>query len=389
METSIVHSFFLIFAGAAVIATAALYTRQPLIIAYIALGVLLGPSALGLIHEPKLMDEMSHIGIIFLLFLLGLDMQPSHLFKMLKKASWVALLSSVCFALVGYLVALSFGYSTIEASIIGIAMMFSSTIVCIKLLPTTMLHHKHTGELVVGLLLLQDIIAIAVLLALYSLSNSSTSGVMQWLMPMLCLPLLIAAAFLFVKYVLLKLIAQFDRFHEFIFLLSIGWCLAMATIAEYLGLSAEMGAFIGGVAFATSPISQYIATNLKPLRDFFLILFFFAIGASFNLDLLGVVIVPAITLAVISILLKPIVFRYLLKGLKENSSTSWEVGFRLGQVSEFSLLIAYLATSIGLISIEASHVIQATAILSFALSTYVVILNYPNPIAISDRLRRD
>ncbi|WP_438464059.1 cation:proton antiporter [Marinomonas sp. PE14-40] len=389
MEVSIVHSFFLIFAGAAVIATVALYTRQPLIIAYIALGALLGPYALSLINEPKLMDEMSHIGIIFLLFLLGLDMQPSHLLNMLKKASWVALLSSIAFAGVGYSIALAFGYSQIESSIIGIAMMFSSTIVCIKLLPTTVLHHKHTGELVVGLLLLQDIIAIAVLLVLYSIAGTQESSASQILIPIIGLPSLIALAFLFVKYVLLKLIAKFDRFHEFIFLVSIGWCLSMAVAAEYLGLSAEMGAFIGGVALATSPISQYIATHLKPLRDFFLVLFFFTIGASFNLELLGLVIVPAIILAVTSMLLKPVVFRYLLKGLKEDASTSWEVGFRLGQVSEFSLLIAYLSASIGLIGIEASHVIQATAILSFALSTYVVILNYPNPIAISDKLRRD
>ncbi|KJZ10397.1 MAG: cation:proton antiporter [Marinomonas sp.] len=389
MEVSIVHSFFLIFAGAAVIATVALYTRQPLIIAYIALGALLGPYAFSLIDEPKLMDEMSHIGIIFLLFLLGLDMQPSHLLNMLKKASWVALLSSIAFAGVGYSIALAFGYSQIESSIIGIAMMFSSTIVCIKLLPTTVLHHKHTGELVVGLLLLQDIIAIAVLLVLYSIAGTQESSASQILIPIIGLPSLIALAFLFVKFVLLKLIAKFDRFHEFIFLVSIGWCLSMAVAAEYLGLSAEMGAFIGGVALATSPISQYIATHLKPLRDFFLVLFFFTIGASFNLELLGLVIVPAIILAVTSMLLKPVVFRYLLKGLKEDASTSWEVGFRLGQVSEFSLLIAYLSASIGLIGIEASHVIQATAILSFALSTYVVILNYPNPIAISDKLRRD
>lgn len=389
MEASIVHSFFLIFAGAAVIATLALYTKQPLIIAYIALGALLGPSALSLINEPKLMDEMSHIGIIFLLFLLGLDMQPSHLINMLKKASWIALLSSAIFAGFGYVIAYSFGYTQVESLIVGIAMMFSSTIVCIKLLPTTVLHHKHTGELVVGLLLLQDIIAIAVLLVLYSISSSTDTGIMQFIIPVLGLPILIGIAFLFVKFILLKLISRFDRFHEYIFLISIGWCLTTAITAEVLGLSAEMGAFIGGVALATSPISQYIATNLKPLRDFFLILFFFTIGASFDLSLLGLVIIPAAVLAITSILLKPVVFRYLLKGIKEDPQTSWEVGFRLGQVSEFSLLIAYLAANIGLIGNLASHVIQATAILSFALSTYVVILNYPSPIAISDRLRKD
>ena len=389
MESSIVHSFFLIFAGAAIVASIALYTRQPMIIAYIALGILLGPSALSLINEPKLMDEMSHIGIIFLLFLLGLDMQPSHLINMLKKASWIALLSSIVFAILGFGVSILYGYSQIESFIIGIAMMFSSTIVCIKLLPTTALHHKHTGELVVGLLLLQDMIAIAVLLVLYSTSSTESSTIMQYLKPLIALPVLVAGAFLFVKYILLKLIARFDRFHEYIFLVSIGWCLSMAVLAETAGLSAEMGAFIAGVALATSPISQYIATHLKPLRDFFLILFFFSIGASFNLDLLGLVILPALILAISSMLIKPVVFRYLLQGIKEDPSTSWEVGFRLGQVSEFSLLIAYLAANIGLIGQEASHVIQATAILSFAMSTYIVILNFPSPIAISDKLRRD
>ncbi|BFM48362.1 cation:proton antiporter [Marinomonas sp. THO17] len=389
LEVSIVHSFFLIFAGAAVVASIALYTRQPMIIAYIALGILFGPSALSLINEPKLMDEMSHIGIIFLLFLLGLDMQPSHLLNMLKKASWVALLSSAIFAGLGYLVSISFGYSQMESLIIGVAMMFSSTIVCIKLLPTTVLHHKHTGELVVGLLLLQDIIAIAVLLVLYSSSGTAENSLMQYLKPLLGLPLLIAASFVFVKYILLKLITRFDRFHEYIFLVSIGWCLSLAVLAETAGLSAEMGAFIAGVSLATSPISQYIATHLKPLRDFFLILFFFSIGASFNLDLLKAVILPALVLAIGAILVKPVVFRYLLQGIKEETSTAWEAGFRLGQVSEFSLLIAYLAASIGFLGQEASHVIQATAILSFALSTYVVILNYPSPIAISDKLRKD
>lgn len=391
MDVNIVHSFFLIFAGAAVVASIALYTKQPLILAYIALGALFGPSALQLIDQPKLLEGMSHIGIIFLLFLLGLDMRPSHLFNMLRTASWVAIISSLVFAAFGYLTAKAFNYNEMESLIIGLAMMFSSTIVCIKLLPTTVLHHKHTGELVVGLLLLQDIIAIAALLALVAIAGSSDGGsdYSQYLKPIIGLPTLIGGAFLLVKYLLLPLISKFDRFHEYIFLLSIGWCLSMATAAELLGLSAEMGAFVAGVALATSPISQYIATNLKPLRDFFLILFFFSIGASFNLDLLGLVIWPALALALLSMIIKPAVFRFLLKGLKEDKSTSWEVGFRLGQVSEFSLLIAYLAASLNLIGVEASHVIQATAILTFALSTYVVILSYPNPIAISDRLRRD
>lgn len=387
-EHSVVFSFFLIFTGAAIMASVALYTRQPLLVAYIVLGALLGPYGFEFISDTALLSDMSHIGIIFLLFLLGLDMQPSHLIQMIKKATWVAVGSSVIFLVAGYLATQLFGYTQTESLIIGAAMMFSSTIIGIKLLPTTVLHHRHTGELVVGLLLLQDVIAIIVLLILYS-SENKTNGAMSLIKPLLALPLLIATGFALVKYIILKLIQRFDRFHEYIFLLAIGWCLGMAEAAQYIGLSAEMGAFVAGVALATSPISQYIATNLKPLRDFFLILFFFSVGASFNLGLIGQIILPAALLAVLVVGLKPVIFRLLLKTIKEDNAMSWEVGFRLGQISEFSLLIAYIAASAAMIGQEASHVIQATAILTFLLSTYVVIFNFPSPIAVSDRLRRD
>lgn len=385
---NLVFSFFLIFTGAAVLASAALYTRQPLLVAYIVLGAILGPYGMQYVSDTQMMSEISHIGIIFLLFLLGLDMQPSHLLHMLKKATLVALGSSVIFFAIGYGIGAAFGYTQTEAAIIGTALMFSSTIIGIKLLPTTVLHHRHTGELVVGLLLLQDVIAIMVLLFLYS-GESGETGMGTYLKTLIALPILIVSAFVFVKYVLLKLIQRFDRFHEYIFLLAIGWCLGLAEIAQMSGLSAEIGAFVAGVSIATSPIAQYIATSLKPLRDFFLILFFFSIGASFNLTLIGDIIVPSVILAVLVVALKPVVFRFMLSRISESKSLAWEVGFRLGQISEFSLLIAYIATSAAMIGQEASHVIQATAILTFLLSTYVVIFNFPSPIAVSDRLRRD
>ncbi|MGB1192735.1 MAG: cation:proton antiporter, partial [Pseudomonadales bacterium] len=287
METeALTFSFFLIFSGAAALASFALYTRQPLIIAYIMLGALIGPYGSALVTDIELLEESGHIGIIFLLFLLGLDMQPQALVAVAKKATLVALASSSLFALMGFGVASLFGFSTLEAVVIGAAMMFSSTIISIKLLPTTMLHHKHTGELIIGLLLIQDLLAIFVLIILFS-SDSGQFDVSQIGLAFISLPILTAAAFIVVKYILLRLIQRFDRFQEYIFLLAIGWCLGMAEAASAVGLSAEIGAFIAGITLATSPISQYIAINLKPLRDFFLILFFFALGARFDLTLLA------------------------------------------------------------------------------------------------------
>lgn len=387
-QSPVTFSFFLIFTGAAAVASLALYTRQPLLIAYIVLGALIGPYGLALITNLTLLQDIAHVGIIFLLFLLGLDMQPRALLTTMRNATLVALASALCFALIGTGVAYAFGFSRTEALITGLAMMFSSTIIGIKLLPTTVLHHRHTGELMVGLLLLQDMIAILVLVALMgSRSGDFEGGAL--LRSLLALPLLIALAVVFVRLVLMRLIQRFDRFHEYIFLLAIGWCLGLAELAALMNLSPEIGAFVAGVSIASSPISQYIAISLKPLRDFFLILFFFSLGGSFDLGVLGSIYVAAIVLSLLMLAAKPLVFRFLLGRLSETPALAWDVGLRLGQNSEFSLLIAYMAAGFGMIGKEASHLIQATAIITFVASSYIVVLNCPNPIAISDRLRRD
>lgn len=386
--SSLTFSFFLIFTGAALLASVALYTRQPLLIAYIVLGALIGPYGLSYVTDLQLLSDIAHIGIIFLLFLLGLDMQPQALLSTMKKATPVALLSSSCFAVIGYGVGLLFGFSSMDSIVIGAAMMFSSTIIGIKLLPTTILHHRHVGEMMISLLLIQDVIAIFVLLVLLSGDTGMLNfGIM--LKTIIVLPIFIVVSVIFVKYVLLKLIQRFDRFHEYIFLLAIGWCLGLAEAAGMSGLSAEIGAFIAGISIATSPISQYIAVNLKPLRDFFLILFFFSLGARFDLGLLTDILGAASVLAILMLVLKPCIFQFLLRKNSEKRILAWDLGFRLGQISEFSLLIAYVATGAALITKEASHLIQATAIITFVVSSYIVVMRYPTPIALSDKLRRD
>jgi Kef-type K+ transport system membrane component KefB len=387
----LIFSFFLIFTGALVLSTIALYTKQPVIIAYIALGAIVGPFGLSLIEAPDLLGEMSHIGIIFLLFLLGLDMQPANLVAVLKKATLVALISCASFFGIGFAIAMAFSHSTMDSLVIGLAMMFSSTIIGLKLLPTTVLHHKHVGELMVGLLLLQDLVAILTLIFLGSIGSSANPDLDApplW-QPFIALPLLVLSSYLLVKGMLLPLIQKFDRFQEYLFILAIGWCLAMAEGAQAVGLTREIGAFIAGVTLATSPIAQYIAISLKPLRDFFLVLFFFALGAGFNLALLSQVIWPALVLAMAVLALKPIIFRALLGNMSERPALAWDVGFRLGQISEFSLLIAFVAFERSVLSEQGSLLIQATAIITFAISSYIVVFNYPNPIAVSDKLRRD
>ncbi len=384
----IVFSIFLNFTGAAVFAGAALYLRQSMLVAYIALGCLVGPWGLALVTDATTIQGIGHVGIIFLLYLLGLNLHPQKLLQMLREATRVTLLSSLAFAVVGYLLALAFGYSTVECFLIGAAMMFSSTIIGLKLLPTTALHHRHVGEIIISVLLLQDIIAILILLLLEGLSRE-VLDLTDTVLLIVSLPALAGFAFLFERYVLVRVIQRFDTIQEFVFLVAIGWCLGIAQLGHAMGLSYEMGAFIAGVALATSPIATFIAESLKPLRDFFLVMFFFALGAGFDLSVLATVAIPAITLALAMLTLKPLVFKKLLDWEGEQPRLGREIGVRLGQVSEFSLLIALLAVSGGVIGEQASFLIQATTLLTFICSSYLIMFRYPTPIAVSESLRRD
>jgi Kef-type K+ transport system membrane component KefB len=392
MHTDIVFSIFLIFSGAAVVATLVLFTRQSLLVAYILLGAVLGPWGFKLVGNAAIVRQIGDVGIIFLLFLLGLHLPPQKLIQMFRKTTIVAVTSSLVFTALGYGIGKAFGFANQESLIIGAAMMFSSTIIGLKLLPTTILHHRHTGEVMISVLLLQDLLAIIVLIFLQGASSGGISLLKIGFIS-ISLPLLITIAILFERYVLVKLFARFDRIQEYIFLLSIGWCLGLAELAGAFGLSHEIGAFIGGVSIAASPIALYIAESLKPLRDFFLVMFFFSIGANFNLDYLPNIIVPALLLAGLMLVIKPLVFNYLLIWVKEPKPVAMEAGVRLGQASEFSLLVAYLASGASpgktLMSDNASYLIQAATILTFMVSSYWVVAKYPTPVAMSDKLRRD
>ena len=388
MHDPIVYSTFLIFAGAALLATVALFTRQSMLVSYILVGVLLGPWGLGLIKEPETISAAAHMGVIFLLFLLGLNLHPQKLLGQLGRAVPVTLISSLLFAMIGGGVALTFGFGARESLVIAVASIFSSTIIGLKLLPTTQLHHQHTGEVIISILLLQDFIAIVFLLLLQALG---TVDALWWDIGalMMGLPGLVGVAWLGARYLMVPLFARFDTVQEYIFLLTIGWCLGFAELAAFLGLSQAIGAFIGGIALAASPISTFIAERLKPLRDFFLVMFFFSLGATFDLGTVGEVFPAAVVLAALLLLAKPSVFGFLLKRAGEDRALAREVGVRLGQVSEFSLFIVILALDSAVIGREASYTVQLATILTFVVSSYVIMLNYPTPIAVSDRLRRD
>lgn len=369
-------------------ATLALYARQALLVGYIVLGMIIGPWGVGLVTDANLIQHIGEVGIIFLLFLLGLNLYPQKLWQLMRQATVVTVVTSVLFGAIGWTIGRLFAFSAGDCAAIGIAAMFSSTIIGLKLLPTTVLHHRHMGEVIISVLLLQDFLAIIVLLALEAMqADQLPVAGMVWLV--MSLPVLMVVAYVLQRFVLLKLFQRFDRIHEYVFLLAIGWCLGIAQLAAYMGLSNAIGAFIAGVAVATSPISRYIAESLKPLRDFFLVMFFFAIGAALHLSVVIEVLVPALILAGLMLLAKPLVFRVILTRAAESTGLAWETGWRLGQMSEFSLLIAFVALEARVISNHAASLIQLATVLTIIGSSYLIVLRYPTPIAVSDRLRRD
>jgi len=350
--------------------------------------VLLGPSVTGMVDDPDMIRDMAHIGIMFLLFLMGLELNPRDLLMLMRRTTIVTLGSAVAFSAVGIATALAFGYTLVEALVVGAAMVFSSTIIGLKLLPTTVLHHQRTGGVVISILLMQDLLAIGLLLALKG-GGGVDDPILDALKLVLALPLLIAISFAIVKFVLVPLLQKFDTIKEYVFLLTIGWCLGVAEAAAIMGLSAEIGAFVAGISLAACPVSMFIAESLKPLRDFFLVLFFFSLGAGFNLSMLGDVLLPALLLAGAMLLMKGPVFRVLLTKVGEEAGRAREVGVRLAQLSEFSLLLAVLAQTSNVIGAQASYLIQLATLLTFLVSTYVVVLRYPTPIALDPKLRRD
>jgi len=379
----VMFSVFLIFFGASVLATFMLYARQSLLVAYVLLGLICGPAVLGLISDATLIGELSHVGIVFLLFLLGINLPPQKLLHMLGSTLNLTLVSSLVLIGLGAGIGLFAGLSISGALLTGAALLFSSTIIGLKLLPTTVLHHQRTGGTIISILLLQDVIAVVVLLLVQG------GGISSVALSLLALPLLGGCIYLLNRFVLLPLFRRFDVIQEYVFLMAIGWCLGVAELAALAGLSHEIGAFMAGVALASSPIALHIAERLKPLRDFFLIIFFFSVGAGFDPAMLAGNWLAVCLLAAAALLFKPLLFAALLRRAGEPEGLSNEVGVRLGQMSEFSLLIAVLAAQQGIIGAQASGLIQAATLLSFIISSFWIVQRYPTPIATRAELRRD
>ncbi len=384
---SIILELSLIIVGAAVLGTLFLYARQPIIIAYIAIGVIMGPAGFGLMERTQHIEEISHFGVILLLFLIGLNLQPDKLIKLFRETWLITLSTSLVFGGASLAFALMLGFDLQSGLLFGAAMMFSSTVVGLKLIPTTALHHRRTGEIMTSILLLQDILAILVIL--FVTGEQSDNVLLTFLFLIGKFTVLAALAFAGVRYVMIPLMQRFDVIQEYTFLATLAWCLLLAEGAQLLGLSYELGAFVAGLSIASCQVALYIAEHLKPLREFFLILFFFAVGARISLDIDLTLLLGAVLFGALVVPFKALVFRFMFGRAGEEPRLAGELASRLGQSSEFSLLVAFSAVSAGVLAAEYAMVIQIATIVSFVISTYWVVSRYPTTISGNPRLLQD
>ena len=361
--------------------------RQPLIIGYLVCGILIGPWGLGLIRHAEVVENISHIGVTLLLFLAGLVLHPQRLTQLFRNASLVTLGGGAISLIFTFGFLRIWGYSYSASLIAAFALMFSSTILVVKLLPTTTLHHKHMGAVSIAILVAQDIMAVMLILFIRVQAKGSLWGFIG----ALHVKALLLAIFVFgfEQIILRRMMRKADKYHEILVMLCLAWCLGIAVLAKKSGFSYEVGAFIAGIAMARSKIAIFLSEKLKLLRDFFLMFFFFVLGAELDLFLAKSIWLPALILSVLILVFRPLYFRWLFRLMGEESKFSKELGIRFGQASEFSLLVAIIAAKTQTIPLELSQLIQLTTILTMMVSAYVIVLKCPSPLAIRPELQQD
>lgn len=374
MELSIFVQIGLVIAVAAVIALIMHLLRQPLIMGYIITGIVVGPSMLGLIQGEDAhhaFETFAEIGIALLLFIIGLGLNIGVI-KSLGKVSLVTA-SALLFTVgsVGYGASLLLGFDQITAVFIGIALFFSSTIIILKALSDKHELTRLYGQVAIGVILIDDIIATLALVAVAMLAQGSldaaTFGTLGLKALGLGLALYVAGAHLIPR--IGKTLASSS---ELLFLFSIAWGLSIASLFGLAGFSYELGALFAGVSLAGLPYATEMAAKLKPLRDFFIVLFFVTLGELFTFDTINAALGPALLLSAIVMLGKPIFVMASLGALGYTRFTSFKAAIHLSQISEFSIILIIFAATSGVAAESAVPVITLVALITIGLSTYMM-----------------
>ena len=357
----------------AVVGFGAKFARQPLVVAYIFVGILLGPTFFDLVHYESEIELFAELGIALLLFLVGLKLDLS-LIKNIGKVAVLTGLGQVVFtAAIGFIIVLGFGFDATQAAYIAVAITFSSTIIVVKLLSDRREIDQLHGQIAVGFLIVQDILVIIFMVVIAAIGSSA--GEVDRSIPVLVIGsiIYIAAAAAISKLLLPKLLAWLAKSQELTLIFGVSWALSLAAISHSLGLSMEIGAFIAGVALASTPYRESLSGKMVSLRDIMVLFFFIQLGSSLSLSDAVQQLLPAIVISVFVLVAKPLIVMAIMRWLGYRNQVSFKTSMAIAQISEFSLILMALGFSLGQVNQAALSLVTLVAVITITLSTYFIL----------------
>ena len=346
--------------------------KQPIIIGYIIAGMLISPFILNFGASKEIIDIFSEFGIAFLLFIVGLHMNPKIIKEIGTSSLLVGLGQMFGTFIIGFLIPFYLlDFSLIASIYIGLALMFSSTIIVMKLLSDRRQLDSLHGKISIGVLIIQDLVAIATLMFISSMGDGGNMASFA-IKGLLAGGGLIIFLFLIGYLVMPRFTKNVAKSQELLFLFSICWCFIIAALFSYLGFSIEIGALVAGVVLSISQYSTEISSKIRPLRDFFLIIFFIILGLNIPINGISSMLVNAIILSLVVLIFKPLIIMSLMAIFGYTKRSNFLTGITLAQISEFSLIVLALGVSLGHISEEILHTTTLTLVITIILSTYMI-----------------
>ncbi len=349
--------------------------KQPLIIAYIVAGITAGPAFFNIVHQDRNLYELfAQFGVVLLLFIIGLNLNFRHL-KQIGRVSFIVGVGQVIFtAAVGTVILTTLGFPFASALFVAVAMTFSSTIIILKLLADKKDTDTVYGKYTIGVMLVQDLIAITIMVVL-GIAGSKEMNLIAFLPLILKGMFAIVAIVAIAKYLLPRIIKHIASSSEFLFLFTVTWCFGVASLLYWLGFSLEIGAIVAGISLSASPYQPEIASRIKPLRDFFLVLFFIVLGSQMHIASLEEVLIPGIVLSLFILIGNPLILYILFRRMKFTRRNSFLSGLTAAQVSEFGFVMLFTGRQAGFVSGNEIPVFTLVAIATIFTSSYIILYN--------------
>ena len=376
--TAAFQEIALLLAAAAGIGALGLWLRQPLILAYIVVGIIAGPMVFGWVtaHDP--LDLLAQIGVAVLLFTVGLKLDL-HLVRRLGAVALATGLGQLTFTILfGYLLALALGMAHLKALYIAVALTFSSTIIIVKLLSDKKELDSLHGRIAVGFLIVQDIAVVIAMMVMSSLNMAEAGGVAATLgrivLKLAAAGLLLAVA---MRWVLPRLLDLVARSQELMLLFAIAWGVALASLGEVFGFSKEVGAFLAGFSLATSPYREAMSSRLNPVRDFLLLFFFLDLGAKLELTAFEGQIPAALALSAFVLIGNPLIVMAIMGYMGYRKRTGFMAGLTVAQISEFSIVFVAMGVTLGHVGGDALGLVTLVGLLTISVCTYMVLYGQP------------